>query len=74
LKDEAVTGSVLRANEVLEGVSEIARNGETESARLRAFELMGKYHKLFTDKQDVNVTFSLRSVIKESYGEKGGEQ
>ncbi len=38
---------------VLSGLAKEALEAETDSARVRAFELLGKYLKLWTDKVDV---------------------
>ena len=73
LGEQAAQGAVMTAQETLERISARARD-ETEgneALQLRALELIGKHHKLFTDKQDVNVAFSLLALIAESYGEKG---
>jgi len=43
--------NILSADEVLEGLSKIARNTNEETKdRIKAYELMGKHHKCFTDK------------------------
>jgi hypothetical protein len=50
LAEQATTGIVMAAAEVLEGISEIARKDESSKTQLRAYELMGKHHKLFVDR------------------------
>lgn len=50
LAEQATAGIVMAATEVLEGISEIARKDESSKTQLRAYELMGKHHKLFVDR------------------------
>ena len=57
---------VLSADEVLAGLTTIAVDIECKpSERLKALELLGKYHALFTDKLDVTST-DYASIIQES--------
>ena len=57
---------VLSADEVLAGLTTIAVDMECKpSERLKALELLGKYHALFTDKLDVTST-DYASIIHES--------
>lgn len=57
---------VLSADEVLAGLTTIAVNMDCKpSERLKALELLGKYHALFTDKLDVTST-DYASIIQES--------
>ena len=42
--------TIMSQEEVLEGISEIARNGIEEKNRLKAYELMGKRYTIFTDR------------------------
>ena len=57
---------VLSADEVLAGLTTIAVDMECKpSERLKALELLGKYHALFTDKLDVTST-DYASIIEES--------
>jgi phage terminase small subunit len=52
LKEAAAQGAVMQAREALERLSAIARCEDDDQlgAILRALELIGKHHKLFTDK------------------------
>lgn len=45
---------VMSAEEVLRGLSDEARGSEKASDRLTALGLLGKHHKLFTDKHEVS--------------------
>ena len=57
---------VLSADEVLAGLTTIAVDMECKpSERLKALELLGKYHALFTDKLDVTST-DYAGIIQES--------
>lgn len=57
---------VLSADEVLAGLTTIAVDMDCKPAeRLKALELLGKYHALFTDKLDVTST-DYASIIQES--------
>ena len=57
---------VLSADEVLAGLTTIAVDMDCKpSERLKALELLGKYHALFTDKLDVTST-DYASIIQES--------
>lgn len=57
---------VLSADEVLAGLTTIAVDMACKpSERLKALELLGKYHALFTDKLDVTST-DYASIIQES--------
>jgi phage terminase small subunit len=42
--------AAMSADEVLTELAEIARNGDRDSDRVAALGLLGKHHKLFTDK------------------------
>jgi phage terminase small subunit len=49
-----VEEAIITADEVLNGIKAIAINGESETAQLKAYELLGKHLKLFTDKSEVS--------------------
>lgn len=50
--EERIQAAVISADEVLEGIREIATNpGEKASDRLRGYELLGKHLQLFADRQ-----------------------
>jgi phage terminase small subunit len=40
----------ITAEFVLNGILDLAQNAKQESTKVKAFELLGKYHKLFTDR------------------------
>lgn len=61
---ERVEGAIVKADEVLNGIKEIAFNpGERASDRLKGYELLGKHLALFTDKTDVRVSGELGSRV-----------
>ena len=47
-----VEEAIITSEEVLNGVKAIALSGQRESDKLKAFELLGKYLVLWTDKQE----------------------
>ncbi len=49
--------------EVLEGISKIAREGTSESNRLKAWELLAKVHGLFNDRLSISV--DRRTLMKQ---------
>lgn len=52
------------ADYVLQGIKDIADNDEEQSKdRLKAYELMGKHLKLFTDKVEHSVTISIEETL-----------
>jgi hypothetical protein len=51
LKTEAAQGAVMSAREVLEGLAEEARDRSERGPRIRALELIGKRHELFTERR-----------------------
>lgn len=52
------------ADYVLQGIKDIADNNEEQSKdRLKAFELMGKHLKLFTDKVEHSGTISIEEML-----------
>jgi phage terminase small subunit len=63
----------MTVDEIMNGLAGLAREGERDSDKIRAYELLGKYHKLFVDKieatgkdgEPISVVFNL-SPAKES--------
>jgi hypothetical protein len=53
LQSEGATKVQLTREFVLEGLMEIAETAEVASARVRAYELLGKHLALFTDRLEV---------------------
>ncbi len=53
LQSEGATKTQLTREFVLEGLMEIAEQAEVASARVRAYELLGKHLALFTDRLEV---------------------
>lgn len=53
LLNERVEDAIITANEVLTGIKNIAISGEREADQLKAYELLGKHLKLFTDKTEL---------------------
>lgn len=56
LVDKRVTAAAMSADEVLAELSKIAKGSHTQyrSDKIKSLELIGKYHKLFTDKTEVS--------------------
>ena len=54
LHEKAVDKAVMSSIDVLKGMSIIAKGAKKESDKIRALELLGKYHKLFKDSVDLN--------------------
>ena len=75
LKEAAAQRAVMQAREALERLSAIARREDDEQlgAILRALELIGKHHKLFTDKLEVS-NHGLADRLKEALERVDGEQ
>jgi phage terminase small subunit len=48
-----VETAIITANEVLHGVKKIALEGDRDADRLKAYELLGKNLKLWTDKTEL---------------------
>jgi phage terminase small subunit len=52
--EKRMKANTMSANEVIAGISSVAFAPDVKTSdRLRAFELLGKFHKLFTDKFEV---------------------
>jgi phage terminase small subunit len=56
------TDNGITAEFVLNGIKGIAVKGERESDKLKAFELLGKHLKLFTDKQEIEANVGMKIV------------
>ena len=54
----------LTAEFVLNGIRAIAISGAKEGDKLRAYELLGKYLKLFVDRQETEITAATISTSK----------
>lgn len=71
LMDKAASAAVATAQEVLENLTSIAMAADKEKTadRLKALELLGKYHALFTDKQvqegDVKLQICMAGEVEE---------
>ncbi len=50
-------------NKILEGIGDIAKHGESETNRLKAFELLAKIHGMMNDKLSINL--DRRSLLKQ---------
>lgn len=50
LETEIYNRNMMTADEVLQSLADLARNGRSESTKVKALELLGKYHTLYTDK------------------------
>ena len=50
LISERVETAVITANEILSDVKDIAKTSERDADRLKAYEMLGKHLKLWTDK------------------------
>ena len=70
LMDKAASEAVATAQEVLESLTGIAMAGENEKTtdRLKALELLGKYHALFTEKQVQEGNMKLEICMSEELG------
>lgn len=53
LIQERVEKAIVTADEVLENLKQLAFESERDADRIKAWELLGKYLKLFTDKTEV---------------------
>lgn len=59
-----VEEAVVRADEVLNGIKEIAFNPAEKAAdRLRGYELLGKHLALFTERSDVSISGELATRV-----------
>lgn len=67
LINQRVESAIITADEVLNGIKEIAVAGQREADKLRAYELLGKHLSLFTDRQDVTVSgdMGVRMILPE---------
>lgn len=63
--------AAMSADEVLQGLAEIARDGKKDSDKVSALGLLGKHHKLFTDKTELSG--SVRVSIAINGIKRGGE-
>lgn len=65
---------VMSADEVLETLTKIARNqnGWQVAGQMKALELLGKHHKLFTDKVEHSGTIAQPITLIEVVKPKGG--
>ena len=48
--EERIEEAVITANEILQDVKDIAKQAERDADRLKAYEMLGKHLKLWTDK------------------------
>ena len=48
-----VSEAIITADEILTGVKQIALKGDKDSDKLKAYELLGKHLKLWTDKTEL---------------------
>ena len=55
LVDQRLKSLDMDADQVLRGLADIALHGDSESARVRAYELLGKYFNLWGDQFGANV-------------------
>src|SRR3954470_18249966 len=51
--EKRVEDAVITANEILNDVKNIAKTSERDGDRLKAYELLGKHLKLWTDKTEL---------------------
>jgi hypothetical protein len=66
---ERVNDVALSANKVLSELSEIALDkSEATRDRITALQLLGKYHKLFSERVDLNVQVSDWRTLAKNYG------
>lgn len=65
--DAGLAKAEISSEYVLRGLKKIADSGE-EHNRVKAFELLGKHKKLFTDKVEHSGTMTLEQIIMASGG------
>lgn len=53
--EERLRPIILSTNQTLAGISELAENAELDRDRLKAYELIGKFYKIFTDRTEITV-------------------
>jgi len=53
--DKRLADTILSTNQILAGISDRAENAELDRDRLKAYELLGKHLKLFTEKSEINI-------------------
>lgn len=71
--DERAERVQVKADDVLRGIKEIADDKEApEQARLKAFELLGKHLKLFTDKVEHSGALTLEQLVLSAQEGEGG--
>lgn len=56
--EERLKDTILSTNQVLGGISGLAESAELDRDRLKAYELLGKHHKLFTEKSEIDINVS----------------
>lgn len=59
---ERAKNNGITAEFVLNGIKDIAVKGERETDKLKAYELLGKHLKLFTDKVDMEASVGIKIV------------
>lgn len=50
--------TILSTNQILGGISDLAESAELQRDRLKAYELLGKHRKLFTEQSEININVS----------------
>lgn len=66
LVEKRVEEAIITADEILTDVKSIAKTGERDSDRLKAYELLGKHLAMWTDKSEVkiNANVEIGEVVK----------
>lgn len=54
----------ITADYVLNGIKTVAENTEKDNDKLKAYELLGKYLKLFTDRLEVEASDDMAELLK----------
>lgn len=63
--EKRMKSSTVTADEVIAGISSIAYAFDVRTSdRLRAFELLGRFHKLFTDKFEIAQRKTIKVTIR----------